>query len=187
VKATHSTNGARLALIACTLAIVLAGCGAHAVQTPPGAPGALDVRPSSTLTPSDLAYGGGRWLAGPAAPRRTPDLDGFLKPDAVAGGKAPARTPPKQQAPARKPALPPRMVFTPEEVAVAESAQSTGIVPAAFTYTAPVADRSDLQQYAQREQRSRQLQGYQGGDAIVISASTLVIVLLVVLLLVLLT
>jgi hypothetical protein len=51
----------------------------------------------------------------------------------------------------------------------------------------PQSSAPDLDRYAQRDQRSSELQKYRGGDAIVITATTLVIILLVVLVLVLLT
>lgn len=184
---------ARYALEACILTVLVYGCGAQPARPAVdarSAPGGLDVRGGATLTPADLAYGGGPWIdaRGVSDARReaTVDLDPFLKPEAVASAQAKPSAPATPREPARAPApalpstAPPAALAAskPEQLAVAEEQ------PLA---RAPLAPNSDLERYGQRERQSRELQSYRGGDAVVISASTLVIVLLVVLLVVLLT
>jgi hypothetical protein len=75
------------------------------------------------------------------------------------------------------------VAFAPQAAQQAQTEQSAQQTVAA----ANPLPGGDLERYAQREQRSRDLQGYRGGDAIVITSGALIVALLIVLLIVLLT
>jgi hypothetical protein len=150
------------------------------------APGGLDLR--GTFTPRDLAYGGGPYTAARSEPRREIDLDPFLKPEALARtGKPHAPAAPRRPTPARAPAPQPALPPAPKVAfATATTGPAVQVEPVALAAVDPTPS-SDLQRYADREQRSRELQNYKGGDAIVISTTALLVIILVVLLIVLLT
>jgi hypothetical protein len=171
--------------LACLLMMVLAvGCGSQAVRGPVDAraAGGLDARSGRTLVPSDLAFGRDVALARRGERASGTDIDAYLKPQP----KAPARIPARKPTPAPAvPALPP-----PPAIALAPQAEAT----AQTEQTAPQAllaantlPGGDHERYAQREQRSRDVQNYRGGDPIVITSSALIVALLIVLLIVLLT
>jgi hypothetical protein len=170
-------------LYACLLMVLAVGCSSQAVRGPVDAraAGGLDVRAGRTLVPSDLALGGDVALASRSERSSTADIDAYLKPQPA----APARPPTRKRAPEpAAPALPPPPALAPEAEALAQteqSAQQPALVASATL------GGGDLERYAQREQRSRNIQGYRGGDAIVITSSALIIALLIVLLIVLLT
>jgi hypothetical protein len=172
----------------CVVSTLLFGCGAHAPRRglSDNRTSIFPARPDGTLTPSDMAFGGGPWIRSPS---NTPyglsdaELAAYLKPEARAlAARTPAPEPtPAPRAPARAPALPPPppvVATTPEPAPQSEQL-------AALSEPKP-AER-DITRYAERQQRSRDLLGYRGGDAVVITTSTLIIILLVVLLIVLLT
>lgn len=184
MEAKQNMNGwALLALCACLGAAF--GCSSsQAVRAPVDAraAGGLDVRPASTLVPSDLAFGRDVALASRGERSSTADIDAYLKPQPTAPARKPA---PKAPEPG-KPALParPAIALAPAAENRAETEQTADqpVLVAANTLGG-----GDAERYAQREQRSRDIQGYRGGDAIVITSGTLIVVLLIVLLVVLLT
>jgi hypothetical protein len=176
-----------MSAIGCTQSIARAPADARAA-------GGLDARPASTLVPSDLAYGRDV-AAGPRAERAlTTELDAsYSKEQPVAQAKR-ARVPAaskqkperKQRAPKPAPALPP-----PPVMALALGADHGSAATEQPAEQAPVAQNrlpgGDMERYAQRQQRSRDLSGYRGGDGIVITSGALIVALLIVLLVVLLT
>jgi len=171
----------------CVVSTWVLGCGAHAPRRGPTdtRTSIFPARPGGTLAPSDLAFGGGPWIQSPSEqPYGLSDaeLAVYLKPEARAkAARTPVPAPSTPPAPRPAPALPP-----PPAVATApEPAPKTEQLHAALVE--PKAADRDLERYAQRQQRARELQDYRGGDAVVITTSTLVIILLVVLLIVLLT
>jgi hypothetical protein len=172
------------ASLVCLLMVVLAvGCGSQAVRGPVDAraAGGLDARSGRTLVPSDLAFGRDVALAS-RSERASADIDAYLKPQPA----APARTPARKRAPApAAPALPPppAIGLAPEAEAAAQTEQAA---PQQLL-AANTLPGGDHERYAQRERRSRDVQGYRGGDAIVITSSALIVALLIVLLIVLLT
>jgi hypothetical protein len=185
----HVDRWARRALGAFLLTI-LAGCSSQAVTRGPvdaRAAGGLDARSASTLVPSDLAFG--RDVANVKHSQRseTPDVDAYLKPQpTVVAGKTQRRLPaaPERKQPAPEPALPapPVIALAPE----AESAAQAEPLASETLVAQNTLPSGDMERYAQRE-RSRDLSGYRGGDAIVITSGTLIVALLIVLLVVLLT
>lgn len=168
----------------------LGACGTQATSSGP-----VDARTSiyparpGTLLPSDLAFGvgsgtssGGREQIGIS----DEELATYLQPPtrAKAGRtRTPRERPPAPARPEPLPALPPlsaAVAHVPERAARTElQAQAAPVEPRA-------AD-PDAARYAQREQRASALSDYRGGDAIVISVTTLVIIALIVLLVILVT
>jgi hypothetical protein len=168
--------------MACLLMVLAVGCGSQAVRGPVDAraAGGLDARAGGTLVPSDLAFGRDVALASRSERAPGADIDGYLKQQPA----APVRTPARKRAPApAAPALPPPPAIAPEAEAAAQTEQAAP-QPVLAANTLPGGDH---ERYAQRERRSRDMQGYRGGDAIVITSSALIVALLIVLLIVLLT
>jgi hypothetical protein len=174
-----------LVFVVCVLTTLASGCGSHATRRGPvdARTSIFPARPGGTLTPSDLAFGGGPWIRAPRSSYGISDaeLAAYLKPEARA---AAARTRAREHSPStpakRTPALP-----APPAVAYArEPAPRTEQSLALVARTAPAADAT---RYAEREQRSQRLAEYRGGDAIVITTTTLLIIVLIVLLLILIT
>jgi hypothetical protein len=170
--------------LACLLMMVVlaVGCSSQSVRGPVDAraAGGLDARSGRTLVPGDLAFGRDVALASRSEQAPGADIDAYLKPQPAAPARIPART--RMPAPAA-PVLPP-----PPAIALApESAAQTEQTAPQPLLAANTLSGGDLERYAQREQRSRDVQGYRGGDAIVITSGALIVALLIVLLIVLLT
>jgi len=171
--------------------MLAAGCNSQGVTRGPvdaRAAGGLDARSGRTLVPSDLAFGRDVALAERSDRARAADVDAYLKPTLLAAKRPaskPATPPRKQPAPKPAPALPapPMMALAPEAKTTTQTDENAPQILAAAT-TLP---GGDAERYAQREQRSRDLSGYRGGDAIVITSGALIVALLIVLLIVLLT
>jgi hypothetical protein len=181
---------ARHALVACVLTTLGAGCSSQAATRGPvdaRAAGGLDARSASTLVPSDLALGRDVALAERTDRAQQANLDAYMKkqPTLLAAKRTPAK--PQRKPPAPKPAAalppPPVMALAPEATATTQTDETAPQLLAAAN-TLP---GGDMERYAQREQRSRDLSGYRGGDAIVITSGALIVALLIVLLIVLLT
>jgi hypothetical protein len=171
--------------------MLAAGCNSQGVTRGPvdaRAAGGLDARSGRTLVPSDLAFGRDVALAERSGDRaRAADVDAYLKPTPLAAKRPaskPATPPRKQPAPKPAPALPapPMMALAPEAKTTTQTDENAPQLLAAATLPG-----GDAERYAQREQRSRDLSGYRGGDAIVITSGALIVALLIVLLIVLLT
>jgi hypothetical protein len=169
-----------------------AACGAStASQIPMHKPGpGLAVAPRSvTVKPYDMAYGRPTGFASAARVSSRPsaglDIDQYLLPSPRAPRPhhpaLPARSRPEQVAALPAPKAP--------DAAVAnqESSSATDLETLMTAAEPAQSNPADLDRYAQRDRQSGELQKYRGGDALVITASTLVIILLVVLILVLLT
>lgn len=168
------------------------GCSTQGVTRGPvdaRAAGGLDARSASTLVPGDLAFGRDVALADKSHRAHKTNIDAYMKkqPTLFAAKhttRAPA-TPQRKPKPKPAPALPP-----PPVMALAPEAQTTTQTDDSATVALAAANTlpgGDMERYAQREQRSKDLSGYRGGDAIVITSGALIVALLIVLLIVLLT
>jgi hypothetical protein len=170
-----------------------AGCSSQGVTRGPvdaRAAGGLDARSASTLVPGDLAFGRDVALAEKSSRAHKVNVDAYMKkqPTLLAAKRttrSPA-TPQRKPTPKPVPALPPPPVM----VALAPEAKTTTQTDQSASQQMLAANTlpgGDMERYAQREQRSRDLSGYRGGDAIVITSGALIVALLIVLLIVLLT
>jgi hypothetical protein len=169
-----------------------AGCSSQGVTRGPvdaRAAGGLDARSASTVVPGDLAFGRDIALAEKNNRAHKVNVDAYMKkqPTLLAAKRttrSPA-TPRRKPTPKPMPALPPPpvMVLAPEAKPTTQTDQNASQQMLAAN-TLP---GGDMERYAQREQRSRDLAGYRGGDAIVITSGALIVALLIVLLIVLLT
>jgi hypothetical protein len=141
-----------------------------------------------TLTPYAMAYGRpGALGKARGAARPAVNLDDYL----LAEAKNPRAPRPMQRPVAARPA--PAMVALPPEPMVAASDSALQSIDSSVDASeiqlaaAEPPKAPGLERYASRAQSDRDLLKFQGGDAIVITASTLVVILLIVLILVLLT
>lgn len=187
MEAKQSMNWwAHGALGACLLSVLAVGCSSQSVRGPVDAraAGGLDARAGRTLVPGDLAYGRDLALAAHVEGTPTTDVDAYLKPQPAAPARMPVVPRKQSQQPASAPALPPPPAMAPNAEAMAKTEQTA---TQEALVAANVLPGGDVERYAQREQRSRNIQGYRGGDAVVITSGALIVALLIVLLIVLLT
>lgn len=168
-------------IFVCTYAFALAvmgACGA-AVTSPHGeAVGQWNGRLPQSSTPNplaDMAYGkaspDGREVTVPSPQ----DLTAYLKPkvDERAQTRATALEAPQRTAAKRARAAAPFPSSASEPLAAAKALPPTAAVPTT----------AETNRYAAREAKAGAQQQFKGGDAIVLSVSTLLIIVLVVLLL----
>jgi hypothetical protein len=192
----YSNRNLNLMLFAAGAAVVAMGgaaCGAStASQIPMHKPGpGLSVAPRSvTVKPYDMAYGRPTGFASAARvsrPSADVDIDQYLLPSPRAPrSHHPALPVPARSRPEQLAALPaPKAPDAP--VANQQSSSANDLETLMSAAEPAQSNPADLDRYAQRDRQSSELQKYRGGDALVITASTLVIILLVVLILVLLT
>jgi hypothetical protein len=175
---------ARHAIVAFVLSAAMAACGAaNLEQRPHGTPDLSKAFPTPTASPFGLSQGhrGAGITARLHGLGAAPNADS--KRDSAVREVALTRSRPR---PAHVVSTPPRAQALSDSKAVSSAAAepATARNAAAARQASVIADS---QRYAERQNSSRNLEQYRGGDRlVVIGASTLIIVLLVVLLLVLL-
>jgi hypothetical protein len=178
------------ALGALVLAVAASACGAsNPGQSARGTPDLSKALPAPTSSPFGLARGDrplgitGQRLGSSA------DLEAYLKRGAATPEAAAVAT--SSPRPARPERARPSALALPDTRVPANAAPAPagdfGAASVAVQHATarPPSAVSDSQLYAQRQNKSRSLERYRGGDVVVIGVSTLVIVLLIVLLIVL--
>jgi hypothetical protein len=178
-----------LSALAVSLAVASGGCATGGTQAHDARyAGVWKVRLPASNGVYGLGKAGGSGDGASAQAQAAADIDDYLKPQLARAPKAqPSREP---RAPAPAPATRPQ----PVAVAVNEEpiTPAPDAAPAIAAQPEPYAMQSapssgELQRYSDRDARSQKEQSFRGGDAIVISLSTVIIIGLIVLLVILLT
>jgi hypothetical protein len=177
------TRRARL-LGVVVLAVTANACGAsNPAPKVRGTPDLAAALPAPNPSPFGLSYGHGN--AAMAEQKRGADaIETRSKLSAVAVARSNSKPASAERArPSAQPPLDAKL--TPSTTTEPVAASGTGVVALQHPATLQSSLDTDSQRYAQRQNASRNLERYRGGDVVVIGATTLVLVLLIVLLIVL--